>query len=74
MPEVPAGPVLTVKPNGPVLVPGPFTLVDPTGKTQSIPAGKTVAFCRCGQAAVKPFCDGSHGRTGFQAADAAPIR
>jgi len=74
MPDTPTGPQLTVKPNGPVLVPGPLTLLDPTGKAHAIPAGKMIALCRCGQAASKPYCDGSHTRTGFQAAGEAPPR
>lgn len=65
---------VTVKPNGPLLVVGPITLTDPTGKAVALPAGKPVALCRCGQSAMKPFCDGAHSRTGFQASDAAPAR
>ena len=74
MADTNSGPTLTVKPNGPVLCPGPLTLIDPTGKAHVTPAGKMVALCRCGASAAKPFCDGSHARVGFQAADAAPVR
>ena len=28
-------------------------------------AGKTYAWCACGQSADQPFCDGSHKGTGF---------
>ena len=65
---------ITVKPNGPYLLAGPCKLIDPTGTAIEIVAGKIVALCRCGQSAGKPYCDGSHGRTGFKAADAAPAR
>jgi len=30
-----------------------------------------VALCRCGASTTKPFCDGTHSRVGFQAAEAA---
>lgn len=65
---------VTVKPHGPLLVSGPITLVDPTGKTVPTVAGKITALCRCGHSSMKPFCDGSHTRMGFQASEAAPVR
>jgi CDGSH-type Zn-finger protein len=65
---------ITCKPNGPLLVSGPLTIIDPTGKAHVTPAGKMVALCRCGQSTMKPYCDGSHGRTGFQAVGEAPPR
>ena len=58
--------VVTVYENGPLIVRGQFTITSQDG--QPIPAGrKTVALCRCGQSGLKPFCDGSHARTGFRA-------
>ena len=51
--------------NGPLLVKGPVELTDADGKSYTH-EGEKVALCRCGQSATKPFCDGSHSRTGFQ--------
>ena len=58
---------LIVNANGPYETMGPLTIVDPTGQEIQVPEGKQVWLCRCGQSADKPFCDGSHTRTGFQA-------
>lgn len=59
--------VVTVYENGPLLLRGRFVLTAQDG--QVIPAGRrTVALCRCGRSALKPFCDGSHALTGFRAA------
>ena len=60
------GAVVSVYEDGPLIVRGQFTICDQGG--QPIPAGRrTVALCRCGRSAIKPFCDGSHARTGFRA-------
>src|SRR3984957_10827045 len=60
------GAVITPSPDGPLIVRGRFVITGPDG--QPVPAGrKTVALCRCGKSANKPFCDGSHTRTGFRA-------
>ncbi|MFY9746916.1 MAG: CDGSH iron-sulfur domain-containing protein [Acidobacteriaceae bacterium] len=63
---------ITVRPNGPYRVEGPFTLVDADGKEWTLPEGKPwVSLCRCGASVNKPFCDGTHSKIGFQAAEAA---
>lgn len=72
---VPSPPVtIQVKPNGPLLLMGAVTVVDPTGKAIAISPQRPVALCRCGQSSTKPWCDGSHSRTNFKASDPAPQR
>ena len=45
---------------------GPFALVAQDG-SRIDPGRATVALCRCGRSATKPFCDGSHKVIGFRA-------
>ena len=62
---------ITCRPNGPYLVEGEVELTDPTG-TRVDTSGKTkIALCRCGGSTTKPFCDGTHSKIGFAAAEAA---
>jgi CDGSH-type Zn-finger protein len=52
--------------DGPLLVRGPFELVDQDGETIEVGRG-TVALCRCGRSRMRPFCDGSHALVRFSA-------
>jgi uncharacterized Fe-S cluster protein YjdI len=52
-----------VSPDGPLLVKGPCTVVHPDGRVEE--RERNTALCRCGASANKPYCDGSHRRTGF---------
>jgi CDGSH-type Zn-finger protein len=59
--------------NGPFLVEGPFTLVDPAGNTYKLNSEKpAIALCRCGQSKNRPFCDGTHRTAGFESNEVAP--
>jgi CDGSH-type Zn-finger protein len=55
--------------DGPLIVRGDFRLVDQDG-TEIDPGRRTVALCRCGKSGIKPFCDGTHKRSGFSAPSA----
>lgn len=56
---------LTISPsqNGPLRITGNLEIVSGTGRT--IDRCSSVALCRCGGSANKPFCDGTHKRNGF---------
>ena len=63
---------ITVRENGPYKIVGPFTLLDADGNEYELPTDKpAVALCRCGGSTTKPFCDGTHSRRGFAAAERA---
>lgn len=55
-------PAITPTPDGPYLVKDLEKLSNQKG---SIETKKTVALCRCGGSANKPFCDGTHSKIGF---------
>ncbi len=50
--------------NGPLLIFGTLKITDKDGNTTL--KDKTTAFCRCGQSANKPYCDGAHIKAGFK--------
>jgi 3-phenylpropionate/trans-cinnamate dioxygenase ferredoxin subunit len=57
--------------NGPYVVRGDdVEVVDADGNAYTLDK-ETFALCRCGASTTKPFCDGTHSRIGFQAAEAA---
>ena len=63
---------ITIRPNGPCLVEGECELIDVNGgKVDTSSRGPRFALCRCGASVSKPFCDGTHSKMGFQAAEAA---
>jgi CDGSH-type Zn-finger protein len=50
--------------SGPYIVKGSVALTDAAGAT--IPVTEpTIALCRCGHSARRPFCDGAHKAAGF---------
>jgi uncharacterized Fe-S cluster protein YjdI len=52
-----------ILPSGPLLVYGNIVVKDKSGAETR--KSKVTAFCRCGMSANKPYCDGSHIKTGF---------
>jgi CDGSH-type Zn-finger protein len=64
--------VIKVRENGPYKVTGPVTLIDADGTEYDLAEqGEVVALCRCGGSTTKPFCDGTHSKVGFDAAERA---
>ena len=66
--------VIRVMNNGPYRVEGPVKIVDADGTEFDISQKKRISLCRCGGSTTKPFCDGTHSKIGFQAANAAVAR
>ena len=57
------------KPNGPYLIEGPVDIYDTAGNKLATDDRPRIALCRCGASSNKPFCDGTHSKIGFQAAE-----
>jgi CDGSH-type Zn-finger protein len=66
-----AGVTITVRKNGPYIVSGAVEVRD--ADENVYPDKETVALCRCGASTNKPFCDGTHSKVGFQAAERAVL-
>lgn len=49
--------------NGPLLVHGSIEVKLKDGTLEQ--KQKSTAFCRCGASSNKPYCDGTHNKTGF---------
>jgi CDGSH-type Zn-finger protein len=65
---------ITLRPNGPYRVEDPeglVELVDANGNKYDLTGKPAYSLCRCGGSVNKPFCDGTHSKIGFQAAEAA---
>ena len=65
---------ITIKPNGSYRVEAPegaVELVDINGNKYDLTGKPAFSLCRCGGSVNKPFCDGTHSKIGFQAAELA---
>jgi CDGSH-type Zn-finger protein len=60
---------IKVRDNGPYKITGPVRVIDADGGEYTLPEGRAVALCRCGQSATKPFCDASHKAAGFESCE-----
>jgi CDGSH-type Zn-finger protein/truncated hemoglobin YjbI len=56
-------PSIRIAHNGPLLALNVWDIHDWLG--QPLPGPALTALCRCGASAIKPYCDGSHARAGF---------
>ena len=65
---------ITIRKNGPYRVEAPegtVQLVDAEGNEYNLQGKTQFSLCRCGGSVTKPFCDGTHSKIGFQAAESA---
>ena len=60
---------ITLYADGPLIIRGDVEIRDAESRVID-PGRSTVALCRCGLSALKPFCDGSHRAAGFRASGA----
>ncbi len=66
---------VTIRPmeSGPYIVQGPVRVIDADGNEYDVSDRKSIALCRCGGSATKPFCDGTHKKNGFSAPERAVV-
>ncbi len=63
---------IKVRENGPYKVTGPVRLIDVDGNEYDVgKEGEPIVLCRCGGSKTKPFCDKTHSKIGFEAAERA---
>jgi CDGSH-type Zn-finger protein len=72
-PDAEDGVVTTIRlrRNGPYVVEGDDVKVVDWNGAEYVVERKPIALCRCGASTKKPFCDGTHSKIGFDAAEAA---
>ena len=68
LPRHPRPVTVTACPDGPLLVRGDVDWRAADG-TPLDPGRRTVALCRCGGSATRPWCDGTHKVNGFRSGD-----
>jgi len=65
---------IRLRKNGPYVIDGSgaddVKVVDWDGNEYAVER-RPIALCRCGASTKKPFCDGTHSKIGFDAAEAA---
>lgn len=57
--------------NGPYVIEGDDVRVIDWNGSEYQSSRKPIALCRCGASTTKPFCDGTHSKVGFAAAEEA---
>ena len=62
---------IRLRKNGPYVVEGDDVRVIDWNGNQYAVTRLPIALCRCGGSTTKPFCDGTHSKIGFQAAEEA---
>ena len=66
--------VIKVRENGPYRVSGPVIVIDADGNEYDLTEhtkNDSIVLCRCGGSTTKPFCDKTHSKIGFEAAERA---
>lgn len=62
---------IRLRKNGPYVVESDDVQIIDWNGSPYVVGRRPVALCRCGASSSKPFCDGTHSKKGFQAAESA---